>query len=67
MSIWKLISLMRLGLLLFMVALLINGGNYIEGGILAVYVLLDIAMSRIRKLERMFREMKELREANELS
>ena len=65
MSVWRLISLMRLGLLLFMVVLLINGGNYIEGGILAVYVLLDIAMSRIRELERMFREMKEMREANE--
>ena len=62
MSIWKLISSMRLLLILFMVVLLINNGHYIEGGILAVYVLLDIAMSRIRELERMFREMKELRE-----
>lgn len=51
MKIWKIISLIRLFLLVFICIMLINNYYYIEGGLLGLYILIEAVLSRVRELE----------------
>lgn len=52
MKIWKIISLIRLFLLIFICIMLINNHYYIEGGLLGLYILIEAILSRVKELEK---------------
>ena len=63
--IWKLILLFRTFLLLILTLFLINNKYYIEGSIIALYILSEIILSRISEIERRLNKLKKLEEEME--
>ena len=51
MNIWKIISFIRMFMLLFLCIMLVNNDFYIEGGLLGLYLLIEVVLSRIKEVE----------------